>query len=266
MASFKEHVGFSGLLGVAYGMAATFLGGFEPIQAALAGYLAGVAGMLPDLDLPTGKPGQEIFSLTAAVVPLLLIGKVLNWAQLPTNTETVMLTLLLMYFSIRYGGAWIVSRLCVHRGMFHSLPAMIIAAEVTYVFYPSDDQIVKLLMAGAVAIGYFSHLLLDEIWSVGWSGPIPQLKKSFGTALKFYGTKFGPAAFTYAMLVTFTFITFETAGIITRQDNEPAAIAEEDVEVPELEMSFGESSLQDYPQSASRNADELSDAPVFNVR
>ena len=110
MASFKEHVGFSGLLGVGYGLGATFLLGFSPTQGALAGYLAGVGGMLPDLDAPSGKPGQEIFSLTAAVAPLVLIGKVLKWGKLPTDTETVMLTMLLMYFAIRYGGSWFVAK------------------------------------------------------------------------------------------------------------------------------------------------------------
>ncbi|MEW4488641.1 metal-dependent hydrolase [Thalassoglobus sp. JC818] len=267
MASFKEHVGFSGLLGVGYGLAATFMFGFQPTQAALAGYLAGVGGMLPDLDSPTGKPGQEIFSLTAAVVPLVLIGYVLKWAGLPTDTETVMLTLLLMYFAIRYGGSWLVAKLCVHRGMFHSIPAMLISAEATYLFYPSDELSVKILMSGAVTIGFFSHLLLDEIYSVGWSGPVPKLKKSFGTALKLYGTKFGPAAFAYALLAFMTFVTLEDAGVIgppePRQATSPSG---EETEDAEDQLDFQQSSEALPLQSASRAADELTDAPRFQTQ
>ena len=262
MASFREHVGFSGLLGVGYGLAATFLGGFEPSQAALAGYLAGVAGMLPDLDSPTGKPGQEIFSLTAAVVPLVLIGNVLLWAQLPADTETVMLTLLLMYFAIRYGGSWLVAKLCVHRGMFHSIPAVMIAAEMTYLFYPSEQVLVKFLMAGAIAVGYSSHLVLDEIYSVTWNGPVPRLKKSFGTAIKFFGQKFGPTAFTYLCLMVLTLVTLLNAGVIVN----PADNAEA-MQVDKASDALGAPSLPTrLLESADASENELTDAPEFQLR
>lgn len=264
MASFKEHVGFSGLLGVGYGLGATFLLGFSPTQGALAGYLAGVGGMLPDLDSPTGKPGQEIFSLTAAVAPLVLIGKVLKWGKLPTDTETVMLTMLLMYFAIRYGGSWFVAKLSVHRGMFHSIPANLIAAEGTYLFYPSDDVVVKFLMAGAIAIGFFSHLLLDEIYSVSFAGGIPRLKKSFGTAIKFWGREFGPSAFTYVLLAFLTFVTLESAGIITPEGNMQAAPTEEEIEDPEEVIP---TSPPPQPiKSASVPEEELTDAPVYQYQ
>lgn len=264
MASFKEHVGFSGLLGVGYGLGATFLLGFSPTQGALAGYLAGVGGMLPDLDSPTGKPGQEIFSLTAAVAPLVLIGSILKWAKLPTDTETVMLTMLLMYFAIRYGGAWFVSKLSVHRGMFHSIPANLIAAEVTYLFYPSDNIIVKWLMAGAIAIGFFSHLLLDEIYSIGWSGALPKVKKSFGTAIKFWGKEFGPSAFTYVLLAFLTFITLENAGILVTPNAQENAPVEAETEVPEPSLPL-EPELEPT-QEALLPREEMSDAPIYRYQ
>ena len=36
-------------------------------------------------------------------------------------------------------------------------------------------------------LGFFSHLLLDEIWSVQLRSGRLNIKKSFGTALKFWG-------------------------------------------------------------------------------
>lgn len=263
MASFKEHVGFSGLLGVGYGLGATFLLGFTPTQGALAGYLAGVGGMLPDLDSPTGKPGQEIFSLTAAVAPLVFIGSILKWAKLPTDTETVMLTMLLMYFAIRYGGSWFVSKLSVHRGMFHSLPANVIAAEATYLFYPSESVVVKGIMAGAIAIGFFSHLLLDEIYSISWAGVVPKVKKSFGTAIKFWGNEFGPSAFTYVVLAFLTFVTLEDSGIITTNRERQAAPAESQ-QADVLPDAIAPTTLGPVGiQEASRFEDDLTDAPTF---
>ena len=37
-----------------------------------------------------------------------------------------------------------------------------------------------------MTLGYLSHLVLDEIWSVEWTHGL-HLKNSFGTALKFFG-------------------------------------------------------------------------------
>lgn len=219
MASFREHVAFSGLLGVGYGFGALLVFDFTPQQSALAGCLAGMGGMLPDLDAPTGKPGQEIFGLTAAVVPLVMIGRVLHWTGLPADTETVMLLLVAMYFAVRYGLAWVVKKVSVHRGMFHSIPATIIAAELTYLAFPSQLTTVKLLMAGGIAVGFFSHLLLDEVYAVSWRGPIPQLKRSFGTAIKFVGRTFAPTAFTYGVLATLTLAMFQDAGLISPPQN-----------------------------------------------
>lgn len=262
MASFREHIGFSSLLGVGYGLGAMTLLEFTPTQSALAGAFAGVGGMLPDLDSPTGKPGQEIFGITAALAPLVLIGHVLKWSGLPAETESVMLLLLGMYFAIRYGGAWLVNQVSVHRGMFHSIPALVIAAEMTYLGYPSDLTTVKLLMGGGVALGFFSHLLLDEIYAVDWSGPLPRVKKSFGTAIKFTGKGLAPTAMTYGILATLTYIMFQDAGLIpVPQDHLVLPIGDElpqEGVVPEFETP----PLPGSPQEAVLPP-ELTDAPLF---
>lgn len=274
MASFREHIAFSSALGVGYAFGAAALLEFTPEQALLGGFLAGIGGMLPDLDSPTGKPGKEIFALTAAAVPLVLIGHVLAWTGLPPETETVMLLLLSMYFTIRYGLAWVVDKLSVHRGMFHSLPAMAIAAEVTYLAYPSELTTVKLLMGTGIAIGFFSHLLLDEIYSFKWSGPLPGVKKSFGTAIKFTGQSFGATAFTYAILATLSFLTMENAGLVGPPEEQSAIPMAEQTDTADIEpvlrhAEFPEPSFQraELPtpryQEAVRPEDDLQDAPLF---
>jgi membrane-bound metal-dependent hydrolase YbcI (DUF457 family) len=45
-------------------------------------------------------------------------------------------------------------KLTVHRGMFHSIPALIIAAEVTFLAYHSDDIKVRMLMAIGTGLGF----------------------------------------------------------------------------------------------------------------
>ncbi|MFQ5733751.1 MAG: metal-dependent hydrolase, partial [Planctomycetaceae bacterium] len=150
MAGYREHVSISGLLGAVYGGGATFALGFTPVQGALAAVFTWVSGMLPDLDSQSGKPVREIFSLAAAAAPLCAMNRLLRWAG---NAEGAMLLAILMYVAIRYGGAILLGRLSVHRGMFHSIPAMLIAAELAFLAYESDTPMVKFLMAGGVAAG-----------------------------------------------------------------------------------------------------------------
>lgn len=230
MASFREHVTFSSLLGLGYGGLSVVAAGYTPQQGILAGCLAGIGGMLPDLDLPTGKPGREVFSLTAAIVPLFLVNRVQRLFHLPNEAEVTILCIVAMYVAIRYGLAWVVARFSVHRGMFHSYPAMVIAGEVVYLSYPSPFTTVKLLMGGGVAVGFLSHLLLDELWSVKWNGLVPELKKSSGTAMKMVGEQFFPNAITFALLATLSFLVLDEAGLIVRPADGTAPMAEEETE------------------------------------
>ena len=123
MAAYKEHISVSGFLGAVYGLVATFAFGFSPVQGALAGCLAWFAGMLPDLDSQSGKPIREVFSLLAALAPRVMMQWLYHWAG---SAEGAMLLAVLLYVVIRYGGAFVLSKLAVHRGMFHSVPALLI--------------------------------------------------------------------------------------------------------------------------------------------
>jgi hypothetical protein len=214
MAAYREHITVSGMLGAGVGLASTFAFGFTPVQGMLAGWLTAIGGILPDLDSDSGRPVREMFGLTASVLPLLLLGRVLHWTGLPGDPETIMVLFLAMYLIIKYGLAAIVARVSVHRGMFHSVPALLIAAESVYLAYPSQQLRVKLLMAGGIAVGFFSHLLLDEMYSVQWSGVRVTLKKSAGSALKMFGQGFAGNAVAYMLLVCLTMMTLTDAGII----------------------------------------------------
>lgn len=235
MAAYREHVSVSGLLGVAVGLGSWQLLGFTVVQGMLAGWFTAIGGILPDLDSESGRPVREMFGLTAAVAPLLLLGRVLYWTGLPNDPETVMMLFLAMYLGVKYGLAMIVGRFSVHRGMFHSVPALLIAAQGTYLAYPGDTVRAKLLMGAGVGIGFFSHLLLDEMYSVQWSGVRVTLKKSAGSALKLFGPRFGPNAAAYMLLAGLTVVTLSEAGVIGPADaSRNAMMAEnEDAAAPE---------------------------------
>lgn len=212
MASYREHLTFSTLCGVGYGVAAAYGGPFTPVQAAIAGSLAGLSGMLPDLDSQTGKPVRELSGLVAAIAPFIAIRHLVDVIG---SIDGLILAGGLIYVAVRYGGAWLLAKLCVHRGMFHSVPALGIAALLAFLGYKSDDLRVRLLMAGGVGLGYFSHLVLDELYAVQWNGVRVRLNKAAGSALKIFGKHMPANAFTYGLLLFLTYAALVKVGFVT---------------------------------------------------
>lgn len=211
MAGYRTHITVSGLLGAGYGTAASLAFGYSGIHGALAGCLTGVAGMLPDLDSESGRPVREVFGLTAALAPLVTMHKLLEWGG---SMDGAMLLAVLLYVSVRYGGALILGMAAVHRGMFHSIPALLIAAELTFLAYHGHTTEVRLLMALGVALGFASHLVLDEIYSVQWNGMHIKLKASAGSALKFMGNDWTANFITFSMLLALSYVVLIQAGLV----------------------------------------------------
>ena len=225
MAAYREHISVSGLLGVAYGLLAAFGLGFTPVQAGLCGTLTWVAGMLPDLDSQSGKPIRELFSLLAAVVPIVMFRRLFEWGY---NEEGAMLLAVILYASIRYGGATLLGMVSVHRGMFHSIPALLIASEATFLAYKSDHMGVKLLMVGGVALGFASHLILDELYSVQWIGVRLKLNKAAGSAVKMFGKSLSANAVTYGILAAVTWLALVDVGFLV----DPATVRNREFDSP----------------------------------
>jgi membrane-bound metal-dependent hydrolase YbcI (DUF457 family) len=235
MAGYREHLTFSAMCGAGYGTAAGFLGPFTPEQAAIAGCLTGLAGMLPDLDSETGKPVRELSGVVAAVAPFLAVRHLVDVLR---SVDAVILAGGLIYVIVRYGGAWLLGRLCVHRGMFHSIPALGIAALLAFLAYKSDEVGVRLLMGGGVGLGYLSHLVLDEIYAVQWNGVRVRLNKAAGSALKCFGRSFPANAFSYALLFFLAYAAMVKVGVMTGirsvEGDAPARIAVEPDDIERL--------------------------------
>ena len=118
--------------------------GFSTEAGVLAAGLTWVGGMLPDLDSDSGVPVREMFGLAAAVLPLLLMHRLIHMGL---SREAILAVLLFGYIFVKYGAANIFKHFNVHRGMYHSLPAMLIAGLVVYLAYDSPDRSVRLLLA-----------------------------------------------------------------------------------------------------------------------
>jgi|GEM_PF-2290145 len=72
----------------------------------------------------------------------------------------------------------------VHRGVFHTVPAIIIYTEIIFLLMYNQGIKERILITVGAFAGSLSHLLLDEIYSVDFEGR--RLKRSFGTALSFW--------------------------------------------------------------------------------
>jgi len=221
MAAYREHITVSGTLGLAYAFAAVGVFAFSITQAMIAGILTWIAGMLPDLDSSSGKPVRELFGLTAGLAPLLLLQ---HTNKLGISGDRAMLFSLLLYGAVRYGGAAVLSKLTVHRGMFHSIPALLIAAEITFLSYYSPSIRVRLLMAAGVALGFLSHLILDEMYSVQWDGRRVKLKRSSGSAMKFFGADPFPNGIALGLMMFLSYVSLTSAGLLPDPQTQPAPV------------------------------------------
>jgi len=196
MAGFKTHITTSSLLGVGYTGVGLYLG--LPLESSLiAGGLCGIGGMLPDIDSDSGIPFRESMGFAAAIVPVLMLDR---FRELGLNHEQIVLICGSMYLFVRFGIARLLSRYTVHRGMFHSLPAALIFAGITFLVGGCADLQLRYFKATGMFIGVMSHLMLDEIYAVEWIRGRWRFKKSFGTAMKLWGKNGLANVTTYAKL------------------------------------------------------------------
>lgn len=188
MAGYRTHVFFGGLWGVAAGVAAFLTGWCTPVQSAVLGVFGMIGAALPDIDGKTSRPRRLLLGILGVGVPVLLAGRLLPY---DLTNEEFFCWITGSYLVISFGLDFLLSRFSRHRGAFHSIPAAILAGEGAFLMFAGSTLQARFAFALAVAGGYLSHLLLDELWSVNFIGIAE--KKSAGSAFtwktdSFFGT------------------------------------------------------------------------------
>ncbi|MBN1854380.1 MAG: metal-dependent hydrolase [Pirellulales bacterium] len=197
MANFRTHMTISTALGFGYAGAGLATG--APMESViLAGGFCTVSGMLPDIDSDKGVPLRETMAFLAAIVPMLMVDRM---QQLGLSYESMVLAGGSIYLFIRFGVARLLSRYTVHRGMFHSIPAALVFTGLGFLVCGCENLSLRYYKAGAILIGYMSHLLLDEIYAIEIRYGRIRFKKSFGTAIKVWGDNLWGNFSVYAKLV-----------------------------------------------------------------
>ena len=209
MASYQGHLSVSSTLGACYGALGVWGWGLDWGPACLGLGVTTLGGVLPDLDSNSGVPVRELFGLAAAAAPILL------WGWLRADGFPLEQTIALLaglYLLIRYGVSEVFKRLTVHRGMFHSVPAMFIAGLLVFLAYDTPALWLRYYLAGGVMLGFLSHLVLDELYSVDFMGVRVKISKSAGSALKLYSPSWSATVACYLFLGGLVFAAWILAG------------------------------------------------------
>ena len=105
-----------------------------------------------------------------------------------------------MFLFIRFVVALWIKKVTTHRGMIHSIPMAVLCGELVF-FVVTGSVAARFVKASALTAGFLSHLILDEVYSIDSTGAALRIKKSFGTALKWYNpNKQGAATIIYSLV------------------------------------------------------------------
>jgi hypothetical protein len=202
MSTFRAHVTVGAIISMAVVVAVFFYALVtDPVLLAVLFGVTVVGSFLPDVDSDSGIPFYMVFgAATLAVTGAALFYALTRW---PSQYEYIagvpLAVMILVWFVV--GG--IIKKFTKHRGIFHSVPAMAIAGLGVFLaakhFGVEGD--VALLWGAGTAVGYASHLALDEVHSdVNMDGNPFTNKKSLGTAMKLFSNSHGVTLATYLIL------------------------------------------------------------------
>ena len=188
MAMFRHHIALGTIL-TAAGIAAVFFYGLltDPLLLFFFFVLGAAGSLLPDVDSDSGLPFYLFFGLAtvsfggAAVYYTLYHGA----PNLYVLVGVPLAALAFFWFVV----GTVFKHCTHHRGIWHSIPALLIASLAVYIgsLYLGLPQQTGMVLAGAMALGFFSHLILDEFVSEVNLDGIPFIpKRSLGTALKLF--------------------------------------------------------------------------------
>jgi len=202
---------FAGLLGVTYAGVSYAFAGIHWVFGSVAALLVTLGGLLPDLDCPSGVQLRG-FTGILGVLAAVTVWQALAEAKDPPAFEYHLWAVVATFVLVRHGLRRVMTRVSVHRGIHHSLPACAVWGALAYLSYPvagrtvGDSHVLRLFMATAMMIGILSHLILDEVCSVDLRGA--RVNRAFGTAWKLWGSSLWANLGIYAALGCLTWQVF----------------------------------------------------------
>lgn len=191
MADFNTHIFTATAVGAVYATVATKGLSIPTAPALLLAAATAVGGILPDIDLKASTPSRALFLVLGAVIAIL--------GMLQHVTQFSVLELLalgaVLFVVVRFLLRALFHKFTVHRGSLHSLAASLMFGVATAVLchrYWQQAADISWLVGAGVTLGCLTHLILDEVYSVDFTGT--RVKRSFGSALKVVDTARWPGS------------------------------------------------------------------------
>jgi membrane-bound metal-dependent hydrolase YbcI (DUF457 family) len=216
MAMFRQHITLGAILSTIGVILVLFYSLIiDPLHLGILFALCAFGSVLPDFDSDSGLP----FYLTFGAATLAFAGLVLYYTMSghPQNNYVLVGVPLAALIGFWFIVGGLVKHCTHHRGIWHSLPMLFVASVATYLAagYFGEPRIVSLMFAGAMGVGFLSHLVLDEVWSeVDHDGNPFTHKRSLGTALKLFSDSRRVNFFTYAILATLIYLSVHSGTIL----------------------------------------------------
>lgn len=186
MANFNTHINVAFVASSITGLIAYKAGMLTASEFFLCNLAGTVGGLLPDIDLNYSIPAKVGFNLASLLVAFLMM---VYWAK-QISIIWLLLLWVFTYAIMRWGVFGLFNHFTIHRGIVHSVPYMAILSLslVLVSFYGMRyDAVFSWFLGLFLFFGTIIHLILDEIYSVNFLNL--KVKKSFGTALKFFSFK-----------------------------------------------------------------------------
>lgn len=202
MASFKTHISFGVLIGI---VAAALALSYSLISDNMVLFwifcAVFIGSILPDLDSDDSTPVKVLFMIIGAVSACLAVLYLFQEGE--TDLRISIGIPVIIFILVRFGVSAIFKKFTKHRGIFHSIPALLIAMIGSFMLLDRYDMLPqdKIIIALALGAGFLGHLILDEMKStVGFHGLAIRPKKSLGTAFKLFSHSKKVTVLTYLIL------------------------------------------------------------------
>ena len=182
MANFQTHFNVASFVS-AVGAGTMYYSGLVDKPEATLLFSAGIiGGILPDIDSDNSTPTKIMQYIFANLISFFVLFKYIGLYPI----GNLILIWIASFISVM-GLFYLFKKFTSHRGMFHSIPAGFIfwfSFSLLFYYIFHYDYLISWYFGMFIFLGYITHLTLDEIYSVDISGA--RMKKSFGTALKFW--------------------------------------------------------------------------------
>jgi hypothetical protein len=169
-----------------------------PNETIVAFVIGTFGSLLPDIDADNSKSIEIAFSIISLLITMIFV-----FANIELYSIIEILVMSGIIFSIfRFGFIGIFRKVSRHRGMFHSIPvAFIWGLSIVILMHNffNINTLVSWVYGLMMTIGYIIHLALDELYSVDLENR--KMKKSYGTALKFFASSKIQNILVYASLI-----------------------------------------------------------------